>query len=679
MIKRFRFGNPIETDTVINKCDISLETIDKFTVTNEEKLIFTYQMDPQDVVYGLGENINGINKRNFTYISRCMDGSRHTEDRNSLYAAHNFMLIKGKETFGVFFDVAGIISFDVGETDIDKLIVTSDDQDLDVYIIDGTSMQDIVTQFRAMIGRSYIPPKWAFGYHQSRWFYKTEDDFREIAKKYQEAKIPLDAIYMDIDYMDEYSSFTINRKNLPNFEGLVSEMKEQGIHLVPIIDAGIKVKPGYNIYEEGVKGNHFCKDANGNDFKCGVWPGYCHLVDVLNDEHRKWFGDQYKFLLDKGIDGIWNDMNEPSIFYTDERLNEAYEMVDRLRGSELDLQTYFGMRKKFSTLSSNPKDYQLFYHDINGKKVRHDKVHNLYGYNLSRAAGEAFERMSPDKRILFFSRSSMIGMHRYSGIWTGDNHAWWSHLKLSIHQMPNINMCGFLYTGSDIGGFGSDTNEELMTRWVEFGIFTPLMRNHSQSRRAQELYVFNHTETFKNLVELRYALIPYLYSEFVKAALNNDSYFKPLSFVYEDDARTYNIEDQLMVGESIMIAPVYEQNCRGRYVYLPEDMKMIKYRSLDDYEEVEMSKGDHYINVALNELIFFIRKNHVVPMAKPALTTKDMDFDNLYLLSYVKDPIEYVLYDDDGYTTDMEREEHFHKIAVNNNECHCTSKKVTLL
>ena len=261
--------------------------------------------------------------------------------------------------------------------------------------------------------------------------------------------------------MDEYSSFTINRKNLPNFEGLVSEMKEQGIHLVPIIDAGIKVKPGYNIYEEGVKGNHFCKDANGNDFKCGVWPGYCHLVDVLNDEHRKWFGDQYKFLLDKGIDGIWNDMNEPSIFYTDERLNEAYEMVDRLRGSELDLQTYFGMRKKFSTLSSNPKDYQLFYHDINGKKVRHDKVHNLYGYNLSRAAGEAFERMSPDKRILFFSRSSMIGMHRYSGIWTGDNHAWWSHLKLSIHQMPNINMCGFLYTGSDIGGFGSDTNEEL--------------------------------------------------------------------------------------------------------------------------------------------------------------------------------------------------------------------------
>src|SRR5699024_3831186 len=165
---------------------------------------------------------------------------------------------------------------------------------------------------------------------------------------------------------------------------------------------------------------------------------YCHLVDVLNDEHRKWFGDQYKFLLDKGIDGIWNDMNEPSIFYTDERLNEAYEMVDRLRGSELDLQTYFGMRKKFSTLSSNPKDYQLFYHDINGKKIRHDKVHNLYGYNLSRAAGEAFERMSPDKRILFFSRSSMIGMHRYSGIWTGDNHGWWSHLKLSIHQMPNI-------------------------------------------------------------------------------------------------------------------------------------------------------------------------------------------------------------------------------------------------
>ena len=676
MIQKYRFGNPIETDSVIKDIPISKSNIDKFKVEENEKIVFSYTMDDHDIVYGLGENINGLNKRNYTYISRCMDGSRHTEDRNSLYAAHNFMIMKGKKTFGVFFDVAGIIKYDVGESEYDQLVITSDDKDLDVYIIENKSLNDIVIEFHEMIGRSYIPPKWAFGYQQSRWFYKTEEDFQKIADEYKKYQIPLDAINMDIDYMEEYESFTINRKNFPHFEQLVQNMKKEGIHLVPIIDAGIKVKKGYHVYDEGVKENRFCKNENGDDFKCGVWPGYCHLVDVLNKENRDWFGNQYQFLLDKGIDGVWNDMNEPSIFYTDERLNEAYDMVDQLRGKELDLKTYFGMRKKFSTLSSNPKDYQLFYHNMNGKKVRHDKVHNLYGYNITRAAGEAFERLSPDKRILIFTRSSMIGMHRYSGIWTGDNHAWWSHLKLSMKQMANINMCGFQYTGSDIGGFGSDTNEELMTRWLELGVFTPLMRNHSQSQRAQELYTFQNVDTMRHMVELRYALIPYIYSEFVKAVLHNDSYYKPLSFVYEDDQRVYNIEDQFIVGESMMIAPIYEQNCRGRYVYLPEDMKMIKYRSFNDYDEVILNQGDHYIDVDLNEVLFFIRKNHIIPLANPAQTTQEMDFNHLNIWGYVEKDVEYILYDDDGYTRDYEDISHFHTIHANVKTCQCDTKDV---
>jgi alpha-glucosidase len=145
-------------------------------------------------------------------------------------------------------------------------------------------------------------------------------------------------------------------------------------------------------------------------------------------------------------------------------LNEAYEMVDELRNEELDLTKYFSLRKKFATLTNNPKDYQLFYHTIDGKKVRHDKVHNLFGYNMTRAAKEALDRFDPTQRKLLFSRSSMIGMHRYSGIWTGDNHAWWSHLKLNIQQMPSLDMCGFLYAGADLGGFSGDTNEELMIR-----------------------------------------------------------------------------------------------------------------------------------------------------------------------------------------------------------------------
>ena len=676
MIKRYRYGQPISTDTIVKSIPICDENIAFFQLENKEKMTFTYTMDDNDIIYGLGENMRGINKRGFTYISRCMDGAKHTEDRNSLYAAHNFFIIDGKKQLGVFFDAAGIVSYDIGETEIDQLIITCDDNDFDIYLIEGDNLKDIAKQFRQLIGQSYIPPKWALGYHQSRWMYKTEDDFRNIVKQYQENQIPLDAIYLDIDYMEDYESFTINRENLPHFEELVQEFKEQGVHMVPIIDAGIKVKEGYHVYDEGVKQNRFCKDKDGKNFKCGVWPGYCHFVDVLNEDNRHWFGEQYQFLLDKGIDGIWNDMNEPSIFYTDERLNEAYSLVDELRDSELNLFTYFKMRGQFSKLSSNPKDYQLFYHDINGQKVRHDKVHNLYGYNLTRAAGEAFERFSPEKRILLFSRGSMIGMHRYSGIWTGDNLAWWSHLKLCIQQMPNINLCGFLYSGGDLGGFGSDTNEELLMRWVQFGIFTPLMRNHSQSQRAQELYAFKHTEIFKNMIEIRYAFIPYLYSELVKAALSDESYFRPLAFDYEDDKQARLIEDQLMVGEAIMIAPIYEQNGRGRFVYLPENMKLIRMRSLSDYDEIELEKGNHYIHVGFNEMIFFIKPNHIVPFAKPALTTRDMNFDELYILGYVQDEIEYTLYDDDGYTRDINQPEQFHKIYASKEYCDCKTKKV---
>ncbi len=712
MITRYRYGSPIETDVVLDKPALSDELPSYLTVhlpgdplpgtdaaagaeaadnpdqadqganrsgNLADKLFFLYEMDPEDIVYGLGENINGVNKRNFTYVSRCMDGARHTEDRQSLYAAHNFLLVFGTRTFGLFFDAAGIVSFDVGETHIDQLVVSLDDPDVDVYLIEGEGLEDIVRQFRTLIGQSYIPPKWAFGYHQSRWFYKKEEDFREIAARYRAAQIPLDAIYMDIDYMEEYKSFTINREAFPDFEGLVGELADEGVHLVPIIDAGIKVKPGYGVYEEGVAQNRFCKTADGADFTCGVWPGYCHLVDVLDPDNRRWFGDQYRFLLDKGIDGIWNDMNEPSIFYTDERLADAYATVDKLRHEELDLNTYFAMRGKFARLSSNPEDYKLFYHTINGEKVRHDKVHNLYGYNLSRAAGEAFQRLSPEKRILFFSRGSMIGMHRTSGIWTGDNMAWWSHLKMSICQMPNIQMCGFQFTGSDVGGFGSDTNEELMTRWLEFSIFTPLMRNHSQSRRAQELDTFEHVDTMRRLVELRYALIPYLYSEFVKSTIANECYFKLLSFVY-DDPRARRIEDQLMVGESIMIAPVYEQNARGRYVYLPEPMRMVRYRALDDYDLIDLPAGDHYVDIALNELVLFIRPGHLVPLAAPAQTTRDMDFDRLTVLANVAegDAASYTLYDDDGYTTEIDVPAHYHLITVDAAGAHCATKQVEL-
>lgn len=659
MISRYVYGNCIETGAIPEKPEIETGSLPFFAV-DEEKMTLVYKMGERDRVYGLGENLRGINKRGWIYESKCTDDPIHTEDKRSLYAAHNFIVVDGQEVFGLFVDYPGILSFDIGYTRMEELRIQASDWNLDVYIITGTDVKNIVKQFRTMIGRSYIPPLWAFGYGQSRWGYMNETDVREVVKNYRENQIPLDSVYLDIDYMERYKDFTVNSERFPEFPEFVEEMKKENIHLVPIIDAGVKEEAGYPVYEEGIEKGYFCKKKDGSPFVAAVWPGRALFPDMLNTEARNWFGDHYRFLLDQGIEGFWNDMNEPSIFYTEDRLKSVLEELDTYKGKNLDLDSFFAFQELVTGLSGNAEDYKEFYHDMDGIKIRHDRVHNLFGYNMTKAAGEAFERLVPDKRILMFSRSSYIGMHRYGGIWQGDNKSWWSHLLLNIKMMPSLNMCGFLYTGADIGGFGADTTEELLLRWLAFGIFTPLMRNHAAAgTRDQEAYRFGHKEGFRHIIGIRYRLIPYLYSEYMKAAIRNEMMFRPLAFDYPEDPYAVQVEDQLLVGNELMIAPVYEQNARGRYVYLPEQMKMVRFKE-DGTMETEIRKAGHqYIDVALTDVVFFIRPDRLIPLVKPTQCTQEIDFDQFELLSYVKDEMaSYEYYRDNGYEKDYENPEH---------------------
>lgn len=663
MIRKYTFGKPMETDAVVNKVNAENCALPFFTTVEGAK--FDYTMEDDTIVYGLGENVRGINKRGWLYISNATDDPEHREDKHSLYAAHNFLIIEGKERFGLFIDYPGYLSFDIGYTSHNALSISPEDMNLDFYIIEGDSLLDIVKQFRQMIGRSYIAPKWAFGYGQSRWSYMDEDEIREVVRNHRENGVPLDSVYMDIDYMERYKDFTINEDAFPDFTEFVEEMKDQHIHLVPIIDAGVKIEEGYDVYEEGVEKGYFCKEESGKDFVAAVWPGKVHFPDMLNPEARRWFGLKYKFLLDQGIDGFWNDMNEPAIFYSEDHLNEVMEELDKFKGKNMDLSLYDEFRGLVSGISNNKDDYKRFYHKFHGENVRHDKVHNLFGYNMTRAAGDAFEELEPEKRILMFSRSSYVGMHRYGGIWTGDNLSWWSHLLLNIRMMPSLNMCGILYTGADIGGFGADTTEDLLLRWLEFGIFTPLMRNHSaMGTRNQEFYRFENLGAFKDIIGIRYGLLPYIYSEYMKSALRDEMYFKPLSFEYPEDIFAARVEDQLLLGDGLMIAPVYEQNAKGRYVYLPEAMKMIKMKSLTNRTSEILEKGHHYIDVDLDETVIFIRPNHVIPMSKGGLSVEDIDFTTLDLLTYITDTAVYELYDDDGCSKEYENPDNYTTITV---------------
>ncbi len=666
MVSKYKLGCPFETEAVVEDIVLleGLPEFDNGVFDVNDSFSLEYILNEDDVVYGLGEANRGINKRGYVYVSNCTDDPNHTEEKVSLYGAHNFIVISGEKNIGMFFDYPSSLKFDIGYTHKDKMIITADRADMYIYVITGDSALDIIKQFRKIIGKSYVAPKYAFGYGQSRWGYNCAKDIDEVVEGYRENNIPLDMVYLDIDYMDAYKDFTISEERFPNFKEYVAKKKEEGIRLIPIIDAGVKIEDGYDIYEEGKEKGYFCKKEDGSDFVAAVWPGWTHFPDVLNSDARKWFGSKYKTLIDMGIEGFWNDMNEPAIFHTPEGIDKVNKSIIKYAENELNMSCNKSIDDKLSedniaeenqevdilnvsgavphevksnleNLSNSDDDYSNFYHNIDGKIVRHDLVHNLYGYNMTRAAGEVFKEIAPNKEFLMFSRSSYIGMHRYGGIWMGDNQSWWSHILLNLKMLPSLNMCGFMYIGADLGGFGSNTTRELLLRWLALGVFTPLMRNHSAlGTREQECYKFENVEDFRHIIGVRYRLVPYLYKKYLRAIEENDMMFKPLGMVYENDKIARNIEDQLIIGDEIMIAPVYTQNATGRLVYLPEEMMFVKF--IPDgtiYKEI-LEKGAHYVDVALNEVPLFIRKGKNIPIVDVAKTVDEIDMSTEKRLGY---------------------------------------------
>ena len=645
MIQRFSFGHPFPTQSVVLSLPAESGPIPFLTPDGSG---WQLTLSEQAAVYGLGEMPRGINKRGWHYIANNTDESRHSEDKLSFYGAHNFLLVRdGSTCFGLFVDFPGKVYYDIGYSRHDLLSFHTETPDYDLYLLSGGNENAICREFRTLIGRSYIPPRWAFGLAQSRWGYKTEEDVREVARQYKEHDLPLDMICMDIEYMQDYADFTVNKERFPDLTKLSADLKAQGIRLVPIIDAGVRVDPNDSTCTEGLEKGYFCKKADGTPFVAAVWPGKAYFADFLRPEVREWFGHKYKALTDCGIEGFWNDMNEPSLFYSPERLRAFLDDMAALREKDNIEQEEFFPRVVGGAmgLMNSPADYASFYHEADGRKVRHDQVHNL-----------------------LYSRSSFIGSHRYGGIWLGDNNSSWAQLLANIQMMPSVQMCGFLYSGADLCGFSCDTTPDLALRWLEFGLLTPLMRNHSAvGTRMQEYYRFPEVlPAVRNMIRLRYALLPYLYSEFMKAALENTSYFRPLAFDYPDDPDAREVEDQLLLGEGLMAAPVYVQNAHGRHVYLPEPMKLLRLRAVDDYDEEILPAGHHYIRCALDEMLLFIRPGHIIPVAQPANNTAELDDASLTLWSFLPngESAEYRMYRDDGVTTEYERKEHWKTLQI---------------
>jgi len=578
-----------------------------------------------EMFFGLGEKTGFLDKRGRRYIMWNTDDPLHTPDKDPLYKSIPFMIgFDGKRAYGLFVDSTARSEFDLGYEDRERLSVTVYDSQLDLYIIDGQSISQVIRQYTMLTGRMEMPPIWSLGFQQSRWSYYPQEKVLELAETFRTRQIPCDAIYLDIDYMDGFRIFTWDSNRFPDPKGMTSQLREQGFRIVTIVDPAIRKDSDYTVYMEGAREGHFCKLPTGEVYHGKVWPGTAAFPDFSRDRTRKWWGLKHASLFDAGVSGIWNDMNEPSDFTSGTGLENRIQMTV-------------------------PDDLMM---DFDGKPQPFSRCHNAYGLLMCRAAYEGFRALKPKERPFMVTRSAYAGIQRYAAVWTGDNHSWWEHLAASIPMHLNIGLSGIPFVGADVGGFQGNCSPELYARWIQLGAFTPFFRAHSEKgTRDHEPWSFGPEveRIAQKAIRLRYELLPYLYSEFRQACETGLPVMRPLILDFQDDRNVYGINDQFMFGRDIMAAPVTHPGDRKRMVYLPQG-------GWYDFHTKERLEGGRYIiaDAPLDRIPLYVREGAIIPMARSACSIQSMDLSTLWIEIYAGPEGSFTLYEDDGLSMDYQ-------------------------
>lgn len=505
-------------------------------VDKNHKIEVLKTMFGDESFYGMGDKTGYLNKKDFEYeMWNTNNPAPQVESFKSLYKSIPFFItLRDEAVFGIFFDNHYRTYFDMGKENPEYYYMGADDGNLDYYIIYGTDMHEVVSGYGYLTGTHELPQLWTLGYHQSRWSYESEEELYEVSKKLRAYGIPCDALYLDIDFMDHFKIFTWNKEKFPNPHKMMKHLKQSGFQVVTIVDPAIKQEEGYPIYEEGMREEYFLKGPDNQVYYNKVWPGTCAYPDFTEERARLWWAKHEKELLDAGVAGIWNDMNEPASFC-----------------GELPEDVVFGN---------------------DGKPALHKEMHNLYGNFMAEATYRGWRAYS-HKRPFIITRACFSGAQKYCMNWTGDNQSLWILLQAAIPQMCNMGLSGMGFTGTDVGGYGSDCTGELFARWIEVGCFSPFFRNHSsRPSRRQEPWRFGEKvlSISRAYIRLRYQLIPYYYDLFRQMSQTGIPVMRPLVLEYERDRNVREINDQFMIGPSLLAAPVTEQGKRRRIVYLPE-------------------------------------------------------------------------------------------------------------
>lgn len=536
----------------------------------DEGIEFRLPLGVRDHVLGFGEKAFDVDRRRTIFRMWGRDPGGYRRGDDPIYLTVPFFIRVSQKVRGYFLNCASSTDIDVGVSLYANITVSTGEREAELYIFEGRDIEEIVELYTSLTGKPFRLPRWALGHQVSRYSYFPEGAVMDVLKEYR--GIPVSAIYLDIDYMQGYRVFTWDRERFPDPERTVEKIHAQGIKVVTIIDPGIKMDQHYDVFGEFVRGKGFVETPDGELFHGKVWPGECAFPDFLSGEGRNiWKKMMKNFVERSGVDGIWLDMNEPSIF------NET-RTID---GAAL--------------------------HSSSGGRLKHSHAHNAYAYFQAMATFEALSETGREPFIL--TRSGFSGIQKYCAVWTGDNASSWDDIRLQISMVTSLGLSGIPYAGCDIGGFFGRADPELISRYYCAAAFFPFFRNH-KSKDGNDQEIFQLPRKYRLIAEeavkLRYSFMPYLEVLADEAHHTGHPMVRPLCYDFLRDENTYSINDQYMVGPSLMYAPVIEKGTERRALYLPEGL----WCSFPDFN---MFRGGDWIEG--EGMPLYIRQNSLIPMA----------------------------------------------------------------
>jgi alpha-glucosidase len=591
--------------------------------------------------YGLGEKAARLDKRRGFFVNWNSDTPGYIEGKDPIYQTIPFYLgLQHGAAYGIFFDNSYRSYFDFGRSSQQRAWFGAEGGEMNYYFFYGPSLKKILSRYADLTGHMPMPPMWALGNQQSRWSYYPDTMVEEVVRQYRERDLPLDVVHLDIDYMQSYRVFTFDTTRFPNPKELTDKLGRQGVKLIAIVDPGVKYQPAaknappimstnpelesqqqrYYVFDQGLGKKYFQHRKNGDLFIPKVWPGDSVFVDYTLPEARRWWGDLHRAYLDNGVAGIWNDMNEPSDF------------VDQVGKNQLDVVSY-----------------------DEGENSTHAKNRNVFALLEARATYEGLQQLRPNQRPYVITRAAYAGIQRYSTMWTGDTNSTWEALALNVPMFTSLGLSGEPFVGSDVGGFIGRGNGELLVRAYQISFLAPFCRNHKViDGYDHEPWRFGkyYEDIIRRYLKLRYQLLPFLYTTLEEAHRTGVPLFRPLMLNYQNDENTYNLDDEFMIGEDLLVAPILKPDVTARLVYLPRGT-WYDYWTNKKYEGGTMVR----VEAPLETVPMFVRGGAIIPLAPPMNYVGEKRLDPVTFAIYPDDKgsASTTLYEDDGLSPEYQQ------------------------